>query len=116
MSQNKRCHNIGRRALLAGTATSFASLLASTIGAAPSPFRLIFVHGRGQEGLDANELKATWIATLRRGAEQIGRTLPDTLDVAFPYYGDTLDRLTREADIPLTSDVHARGSNVDNEF
>ncbi len=37
--------------------------------------------------------------------------------MAFPYYGDKLDGLTRQFDIPLTSDVRARGGGpLDEEF
>ena len=49
-------------------------------------------------------------------AQKIGRALPDTIDVAFPYYGDALDRFIRNYDIPLTSDIQIRGSKVDDEF
>jgi hypothetical protein len=49
-------------------------------------------------------------------AEKLGRGLPDTLDVAFPYYGDVLDKFSREYDIPLTSDIQTRGGKTDDEF
>jgi hypothetical protein len=30
------------------------------------------------------------------------------MNVSFPYYGDVLDRLTREADVPLTEEIQAK--------
>jgi hypothetical protein len=59
---------------------------------------------------------SNWLNALRRGAQKIGRALPDTIDVAFPYYGDALDRFIRNYNIPLTSDIQIRGSKVDDEF
>jgi hypothetical protein len=53
---------------------------------------------------------------LRKGAEIIGRSLPDSVDVVFPYYGDTLAKYAQEFDVPLTPDINARGGQVDDEF
>ena len=111
-----RSKRISRRAFLGATTGALASVgkMGPAFGA--GPLRLVLVHGRGQQGLDAENLKATWIGTLKRGAEKLGKTLPDTVAVSFPYYGDALDRLSRAADVPLTDDIQARGANVDNEF
>ena len=90
-------------------------IISAAVGAT-GPLRLVLVHGRGQQRLDHDELKSNWLNTLRRGAQKLGRTLPDTIDVAFPYYGDALDRYIRNYNIPLTSDMQTRGSKVDDEF
>jgi hypothetical protein len=112
----KRCRATRRSFLVGATAVTTANIIMSAIAAAAGPLRLIFVHGRGQQGLDPVQLKADWLNTLRRGAQALGRPLPDTIDVAFPYYGDTLDRFAREYDVPLTSDIQARGGAVNDEF
>jgi hypothetical protein len=78
--------------------------------------KLLFVHGRGQGGQDPTQLQAQWIEALSRGAQSVGRVLPKTIEVAFPYYGDTLDRFVTQFDLPLTSQVAARGGGADNEF
>jgi len=77
--------------------------------------KLLLIHGRAQQGLNPDKLKAEWMATLTRGASQIGATVPSCIDVEFPFYGDKLDELTRAADVPLTSAARPRGQ-VDNEF
>jgi hypothetical protein len=80
------------------------------------PIRLVFIHGRGQEGRNAERLKSEWIATLRRGTATLGRELPEGLEVSLPFYGDKLDEFARQMEIPLTSDIQTRGSPVNNEF
>src|SRR2546426_8943179 len=78
--------------------------------------KLLLVHGRSQQGLNPEALKTEWMATLARGATALGLTIPSAIEVAFPYYGDTLDRFTRQFGIPLTSDMQARGTPQDDEF
>jgi len=107
---------IDRRELMRLASAAIASL--STIAAAdaaPAP-RLVLVHGRSQQGLDPAALKVEWMNTLQKGAQAIGKVIPADLDVAFPYYGDMLEQLSREFDIPLTSDIHTRGGPVQDEF
>ena len=82
---------LDRRSLLTGVTASVTMGVISAAVAATGPLRLVLVHGRGQQRLDPTELKSNWLNTLRRGAQKLGRTLPDTIDVAFPYYGDALD-------------------------
>ena len=86
-----------------------------TSAAPPGAPVLVFIHGRDQQGKDPAALKAEWIAALAKGAKSINRTLPNQLEVAFPYYGDKLDELATRADIPLTSDIQARGESAVNE-
>lgn len=104
-----------RREVLAGAA-GLMSLIATGARADPFPVRLVLVHGSSQQGLDPVELQSIWMETLKRGAAKINRTVPDNLEVAFPYYGDRLDELAREAQVPLTDDIQARGSAVDDDF
>jgi hypothetical protein len=77
--------------------------------------RLLLVHGRAQQGKDPQALKEEWVEALKRGASKFGGSLPGSVDVAFPFYGDLLDSFARQMDIPLTSEVQARGRQ-DDEF
>jgi hypothetical protein len=56
--------------------------------------KLVFVHGRAQEGKDPKELKWNWVQALKEGLKKSNLPLPlDESQIAFPYYGDLLDRL-----------------------
>ena len=71
----------------------------------------------GPSRVDPAALRSEWLTALRRGAQTLDREFPESVEVAFPYYGDKLDGLTRQFDIPLTSDVRARGGGpLDEEF
>jgi hypothetical protein len=108
---------MNRRELLTIAAAGLAtSTLSRAKAADPYPVRLVLVHGRSQQGRDPVELQSIWMETLRRGTVKINRTLPEGLDVAFPYYGDKLDELARQSEIPLTNDIQARGGPVDDDF
>ncbi len=107
--------SFGRRSFLL---TSVASALATSAKHAASQERckLLFIHGRAQQGKDKERLKAQWLEALRRGAAATSRTLSDDLEVDFPFYGNTLDDLTRQFEVPLTPDIQTKGAAVDNEF
>jgi hypothetical protein len=98
---------IGAASLLASICDAFAQTKAK---------RLVLIHGRGQQGLDPTNLQSDWLKTLRLGAQAAGKSFPDQIEVAFPYYGDTLEKFRRSYDIPLTSEVQTRGGRVDDEF
>jgi hypothetical protein len=89
---------------------------ASPISAADAPLKLLLVHGRGQGGQSADELKKQWLDTLSEGVAKSGHALPKSLDVAFPFYGDTLDRFAAQANLPLSDDIRGRGVAPNNEF
>jgi pimeloyl-ACP methyl ester carboxylesterase len=78
--------------------------------------RLLLVHGRAQQGKDPARLKTEWLEAFKRGAEKLGRTLPDDLEVDLPFYGDTLDDFARRFELPLTTDIQTKGAPVDAEF
>ena len=106
---------ITRRSVLKNSSLGvLAAALPEALVAAKAK-RVLLVHGRGQQGQDPAILKAAWLEAFKRGAAAAGKTIPVDVDFAFPYYGDTLDRFTREAAIPLTSDVATRGGQ-DDEF
>jgi len=67
--------------------------------------RLVFIHGRLQQGKDADAMKAEWLGLLEDG---LGTGLPFGPDeVRLTYYGDTLDQMTNNRD--TVADVIIRG-------
>ncbi|MCB7136013.1 hypothetical protein [Cellulosimicrobium marinum] len=69
--------------------------------------RLVLVHGRDNQGLDAEELERTWRTVLGAGLAAAGtpRTITDD-DATFVYYGDTLAALARGDGTPPPVTVH----------
>jgi hypothetical protein len=78
--------------------------------------RILMVHGRAQGGRLADDLKATWVDTLQIGFRAAGKPWPAAIDVDFPYYGDTLDRLTAQAALPTPTDVVTKGPGQNKQF
>ncbi|MCP9629485.1 hypothetical protein NML43_20540 [Rhodopseudomonas palustris] len=108
--------SLDRRSLLAIVAALAAAGVPSPGVATPAPVRLLLIHGRSQQGHDPADLKKAWLAALRRGAQAAGVTLPEDVDVAFPFYGDVLDKFARAYDIPLASDIKAKGNADTDEY
>jgi len=72
--------------------------------------RLVYIHGRQQQNLDAQEQKDRWTESLRAGMKAQNLDFPlDDSDIKFAYYGNTLDALEREAPHP---DVIIKGDEV----
>ena len=78
--------------------------------------RILFIHGRSQEGLDEIKLKNTWITTLKKGLEKNGLTLPHNTKFVFPYYGDVLDEWRKTYDLPESAKVLKKGDYKDDEY
>jgi hypothetical protein len=106
---------IDRRTLLAVSLMAVSGHL-DTAHADVTPRRLVLIHGRGQGGLNPEDLKAQWMDALKKGATAAGKRIPDEIEVVFPFYGDVLDKFAREFDIPLASDVQTRGGRTEDEF
>ncbi|SFU00377.1 hypothetical protein [Paraburkholderia aspalathi] len=71
--------------------------------------RLVFVHGRSQEGKDQATLKEQWIDAWQSGLEKSGLRMPIApSDIVFPYYGDVLYDLTNPKE---DVDVILKGAN-----
>jgi hypothetical protein len=105
---------MNRRQLITGLSALALSGVVTTPCAQPvRASRLLLVHGRAQERKDPVKLHQEWVTALNRGAAKFGSALAPRVDVAFPYYGDLLDSYARELNIPLTSDVQARGEQND---
>lgn len=77
--------------------------------------RLVFIHGRGQGGLDPKVLQSEWEDTLEKGFANAGLSRPAGLEVAFPFYGDRLDHLIQLIEAPIIHDVLTRGGKIESE-
>ncbi|MDF9877912.1 hypothetical protein [Cellulosimicrobium cellulans] len=79
--------------------------------------RLVLVHGRDNQGLDADVLDRTWTAVLDAGlsAAGSGRVLHDD-DTSFVFYGDTLAGLVAGDAEPPPVTVHALAALPDAEL
>jgi len=75
--------------------------------------KLIFIHGRSQEGKNPALLQQQWEAALNKGLSSAGLTWSTNVQVAFPFYGNKLDELLKELDAPLIEDVIQRGAAQD---
>lgn len=78
--------------------------------------RILMIHGRSQGGKDPKELKKTWKETLDKGFASHGKTLPATVKIDFPFYGDMLDEFVKKASLPTPADVVAKGPGGNAEF
>ncbi|MFD1139911.1 hypothetical protein ACFQ4C_02280 [Larkinella insperata] len=75
--------------------------------------KLVFIHGRDQQGKDRVELQSQWKASLLRGLNKAGLSLPEDIDIIFPFYGDKLADLINQFDTPLVADVLTKGDTSD---
>ncbi|WP_428422820.1 hypothetical protein [Methylibium sp.] len=75
--------------------------------------KLVFVHGRDQQGKVRADLQRVWEEALDVGLANAGLPRPQGMSVAFPYYGDELERLVKALGTPLVADVRTRGDNPD---
>lgn len=78
--------------------------------------RLVFVHGRSQQGKDPVALKQEWLGALEKGLEKNGLVLPADVEVRLPFYGDRLDAFAKASEVPLTEDLRTKGGEPDADF
>lgn len=78
--------------------------------------RLVFVHGRSQQGKDPEKLKTLWTETLKKGVDKYGGSLPNDISISFPFYGDLLDDYANQLQVPLTTDIQTKGSPPNSDF
>jgi hypothetical protein len=58
--------------------------------------RLVFIHGRAQEGRNPEDVLQEWISALKGGLDKSGLKLPvDPSGVVLPFFGDRLFDLTK---------------------
>jgi len=74
--------------------------------------RLLFVHGRAQEGRTSQAIRDEWVAALNAGLQKAGRPklsiVPDV-----PFYGDLLIDLTRSFAEAMPADMRELGRDDD---
>ena len=59
--------------------------------------RIIFIHGRAQEGKDPKLLKMKWVNSFKEGLDNLGLNLPINEDnIHLPFYGNTLDNYVKK--------------------
>ena len=110
---------MNRRELLrlaSAVALSSIAPVKSVCAANGTTSRLLLVHGRAQQGRDPQSIKKEWLDALNKGARTFGPPLSSRVEVILPFYGDILDEYAARFDIPLTSDINARGSDIQDEF
>ena len=72
--------------------------------------KLVFVHGRSQEGREPGQLRREWILALEKGLEAIGAPQVAEDTVAFPYYGDVLFELASDTAKAESSILQDKGA------
>jgi hypothetical protein len=77
--------------------------------------KLVMIHGRAQGGRNPVTVKKEWLDALTYGCARATVELPKATTVEFPYFGDDLDRLVAQLDVPLGSDANAKGTANDAE-
>lgn len=75
--------------------------------------RLVFVHGRDQQGKNAALLKKSWNDALDLGLAAAGLAQLKDVQVASPYYGDELEKLISQLNAPFVADVATKGGPPD---
>lgn len=71
--------------------------------------RLIFIHGRDQQGKDRHALLRTWTEALDVGLEAAGLPSIREHEVVFPYYADDLTAMVNEIRSAPLPDVNTKG-------
>lgn len=78
--------------------------------------RLVFLHGRAQEGKEAGALKSEWIKAFKDGLAKSGLSLPIAeTDIKFPYYGQTLYDIVSGKPKEQVARIIIRGPAVSSE-
>lgn len=78
--------------------------------------QLVFVHGRSQQRKDSIALKKEWIDAWKAGLARSGLELPIAEDaIRFPYYGDTLDQMSRGLSADEAARIVVRGEDLDRD-
>ncbi|MFZ1692800.1 MAG: hypothetical protein WAT74_06380 [Flavobacteriales bacterium] len=80
--------------------------------------KIIYIHGRDQQGKDPVKLKEEWDNALRKGLKAAGLQWPAGATTHLPFYGDTLIDLVEQYDKDPASGLAARsgGAPTDDEL
>ena len=74
--------------------------------------KVIFVHGRAQQDKDVVALSRAWFEAANVGLSALSLSLLADADIAFPYYGDVLFKLTEDAGRKSFNDLIERGASA----
>lgn len=72
--------------------------------------RLLFIHGRDQQGRTRESLEQLWLDSLYVVWGEAGLPRPEGLSVTMAFYADELDTLTRSLSTSLAQTVRLRGN------
>ncbi|MDP9788995.1 hypothetical protein [Agrobacterium tumefaciens] len=80
--------------------------------------KLIFVHGRSQEGRDPAAILKEWKDALTIGLGKRAESFFDKVEVKLPFYGDVLDQYAQQLDESIPADIVVRGEGgvTDTEY
>jgi hypothetical protein len=78
--------------------------------------RLLFVHGRSQEGKTSAGLEQEWLKPLRRGLGGAGLDLPTLAGIDVPFYGDKLKEFLDRRDLPPADAIETRGGAIGGDY
>lgn len=72
--------------------------------------KLVFIHGRKQQGIEPASLKRLWLESLNKGLAKSKLSLPiSDDDIIMPYYGDSLIELIEDLDKNI-NELRSRGT------
>jgi hypothetical protein len=78
--------------------------------------KLIFIHGRSQQGKNSQELIKIWRGAWDEGLHADNLVLTTTIEIAMPFYGDKLFELMNQEDLDRLRKAQARGPITDDEL
>ena len=70
--------------------------------------KLVFIHGRSQQGKSSEELIKVWRGALNQGLLADHLTLTTNIEIKLPFYGDKLIELMNASDKGLLTSASAR--------
>lgn len=77
--------------------------------------KLVLIHGRSQGDKDPVALQQEWEDALDQGLANAGLARPAGLEIAFPFYGRTLDELVEQVNADTIEGVMAKGAGQDTD-
>lgn len=78
--------------------------------------KLVFIHGRSQQGKSSDELIEVWRGALDQGLAANHLTLTSDIEIKLPFYGDKLVELMNSAGKGLLAGAQSRGDVPDDEL
>ncbi|MER9205299.1 alpha/beta hydrolase [Mesorhizobium sp. M0771] len=73
--------------------------------------KLLFIHGRSQQGRSSDELRIEWVEALNLALKRLKIPTIETEVVSVPFYGDLLETLSKTSAVPVTAPDLSKRSN-----